>query len=131
LSGGGLQTLWTAALDERIQIAVISGYFYGFKQSLLELHNNCSCNYVPHLWEHVDIGDIASLIAPRRLLIETGDQDELNGRDGLDNVFPQIKTVEKAYRLYEKLQNLKHFIGHGAHQWFGNDVIEWLRVIQD
>lgn len=29
LSGGGLQTLWTAALDERVTAAVVSGYFYG------------------------------------------------------------------------------------------------------
>ena len=43
LSGGGLQTLWASALDERIKCAVISGYLYGYKESLLDLHTNCSC----------------------------------------------------------------------------------------
>ena len=46
LSGGGLQTLWAAALDDRIRCAVISGYLYGYKESLLDLPDNCSCNYV-------------------------------------------------------------------------------------
>ena len=40
---------------------------------------NCSCNYVPHLFEHVDMGDVGALIAPRPLLVETGTHDDLNG----------------------------------------------------
>ena len=55
-SGGGLQTLYLAALDERVRYAVISGYLYGFKDSLLELNGNCSCNYVPGLWNALDMG---------------------------------------------------------------------------
>ena len=47
--GGGLQTLYLAALDERVAAAVISGYFYGVRDSLLHLSMNCPCNYVPHL----------------------------------------------------------------------------------
>ena len=52
------------ALDDRVKCAVVSGYFYGYKQSLLEQHQNCSCNYVPRLYEHVDMGDVGALIAP-------------------------------------------------------------------
>lgn len=59
-SGGGMQTLWLAALDERVKLAVISGYLYGYRDALLTLNNNCSCNYVPHPWEHLGMGDIAS-----------------------------------------------------------------------
>ena len=82
LSGGGLQTLWLAALDERVCAAVISGYFYGYKDSLLRLNDNCSCNYIPGLWSLADMGDIAALIAPRPLFIETGDVDSSMGRAG-------------------------------------------------
>ena len=99
LSGGGLQTLWFAALDERVRCAVISGYYYGFKDSLLRLCSNCSCNYVPHLWENADVGDIAALIAPRPLLIETGSLDSLNRERGLANVYEQFEITEGAYRL--------------------------------
>ena len=70
-SGGGMQTLWLAALDDRVKFAAVSGYMYGYRDALLTLNNNCSCNYVPHLWEHLDMGDIASLIAPRPLWVQS------------------------------------------------------------
>ena len=66
-SGGGMQTLRLAALDDRVKMAAVSGYLYGYRDALLTLNSNCSCNYVPHLWEYLDMGDIASLIAPRPL----------------------------------------------------------------
>lgn len=127
LSGGGLQTLWAAALDERIRCAVISGYLYGCKESLLDLHTHCSCNYVPHLWEHVDMGDIAALIAPRPLLVETGARDPLNGASGLKNVESQMRIIRKAYRLLDASQNLKHDIFDGEHRWNGVEAIPWMK----
>lgn len=127
LSGGGLQTLWATALDDRIHAAVISGYFYGYEQSLLELHNNCWCNYIPRLYEYVDIGEIGALIAPRPLFIETGDKDTLNGREEVDNVKRPLETVKKAYRLFDKTANVRHSVCHGEHQWYGEGVAEWLK----
>ena len=127
LSGGGLQTLWASALDDRIKCAVISGYLYGYKESLLDLHTNCSCNYVPHLYEYVDMGDIAALIAPRPLLVETGTQDELNGASGLDNVRSQMQIIRKAYRLLNSEELLKHDIFEGEHRWNGIEAIPWMQ----
>lgn len=127
LSGGGLQTLWATALDDRIKAAVVSGYFYGYEQSLLVLRGNCSCNYVPHLWEHVDMGDIAALIAPRKLMIETGNADPLNGDPGLDNVKSQLEITSAAYELLAKTENLKHSIQPGEHKWYGVGVVDWLK----
>jgi dienelactone hydrolase len=127
LSGGGLQTLWAAALDERIGCAVVSGYMYGYKQSLLDQHGHCSCNYVPHLYEYADMGDIAALIAPRPLLIETGDEDTLNGADGLDNVKPQVEIAREAYRVAGNEDDLYHDIFHGPHRWNGIEAVPWMR----
>jgi dienelactone hydrolase len=118
LSGGGLQTLYASALDERVSAAATSGYFFGVKESLLDtLH--CPCNYIPHLYEHVDMGDIAALIAPRPLLVETGDHDPLNGPSGLKNVTSQTAITRKAYRLLGKSKNLRHAIFPGPHRWNG------------
>lgn len=126
LSGGGLQTLWATALDTRIRCAVISGYLYGYKESLLDQHMNCSCNYVPHLYEYVDMGDIASLIAPRPLLVETGSEDPANGAGGLANVRSQMRTMRKAYRVHEAGRMLKHDIFEGPHRWNGVKAIPWM-----
>ena len=98
LSGGGLQTLWAATPDDRIKCAVVSGYFCGSRAALVELHR-CSCNYVPHLYEYADMGDIGALIAPRPLLISTGAQDPLNGASSVKNVKSQVAIARRAYRL--------------------------------
>lgn len=125
LSGGGLQSLWLAALDERIQAAVVSGYFYGYEQSLLEI-DCCCCNYVPHLFEKVDMGDFGALIAPRPLLIETGDEDGLNGRDNLDNVRPQVAIARQAYEALGAAEDFVHHVFPGPHKWCGERALPFL-----
>jgi dienelactone hydrolase len=126
LSGGGLQTLWFTALDDRVKAAVVSGYFYGVKQSLLDMHGNCSCNYVPHLWENADHGDLGALIAPRPLMIQSGDQDPLNGADGLGNVRPQIAIAHKVYEILGAPEYPKHDIFPGPHRWDGTNTVPFL-----
>ncbi|MEZ4727521.1 MAG: alpha/beta hydrolase family protein [Caldilineaceae bacterium] len=126
LSGGGLQTLWLAALDERIACAVISGYFYGVDDSLLHLSGNCDCNYIPHMWEAADMGDVAALIAPRPLLIETARQDPLNGPRGIDNVLEQYAITEQAYQLLDTPERLILDLFDGGHVWHGTAAMDWL-----
>ena len=125
LSGGGLQTLYFSALDQRIGYTAISGYFYGFRESLLEMHN-CSCNYVPRLWEYFDVGELGCLIAPRPLVIETGDEDPLNGKSGLDNVYPYVEQVRRAFALYGREDDFCHDVFHGPHRWNGVASMERL-----
>lgn len=128
LSGGGLQTLWATAMDDQhlIRAAVVSGYFYGYRESLLVSHGNCSCNYVPHLYEQADMGDLGALIAPRPLLIETGDQDPLNGESGVKNVKSQVKITRKAYATFSARGKLSHDVFAGKHRWHGTVAIPWL-----
>ncbi|MBN1285376.1 MAG: hypothetical protein JXB47_08260 [Anaerolineae bacterium] len=129
LSGGGLQTLWATALDtgRRIKCAVISGYLYGYKEALLDMHENCSCNYVPHLYEYVDMGDIGALIAPRPLLVETGTRDPLNGASGVANVTSQMDIMRRAYALFGAEDKLAHDVFEGVHMWHGVEAIPWLK----
>lgn len=117
-SGGGLQALWLAALDDRVRRVVISGYMYGYKDALLKLNGNCSCNYVPGLWRLLDMGDIGSLIAPRPLTVQSGTEDHLNGERGIENVREQMEIIRKAYRLFgaeEKLIWQRFPGGHRFH----------------
>jgi hypothetical protein len=119
MSGGGMQTLWLAALDDRIRAAVVSGYFYGFHDAHLVLSHNCGCNFVPNLWATIDMGDLGALIAPRHLFIETGDKDHLNGRNGLANVYPQVEIARSAYRTSGAESGLVHHVFDGGHEWNG------------
>lgn len=124
-SGGGMQALWLAALDQRIKRAVISGYMYGYRDSLLILNGNCSCNYVPGLWQLADMGDIGSLIAPRQLIVQSCREDHLNGARGLENVYEQTAVIRGAYDLCGKAALFAHDIREGGH-CFHPEVLERL-----
>lgn len=127
MSGGGMQTIFFSALDDRIAATVTSGYFYGYKQALLEQAQNCSCNFVPHLWEAIDMGDIGCMIAPRPFLVESGNQDHLNGAGGIANVNSQVEIARGAYKIFKVEERLWQNIGEGGHLWFGNKTPEFLK----
>lgn len=128
-SGGGYMTLYLAALDPRVRKAFVSGYLYGVDDSLLHLNGNCSCNYVPGLWRLLDMGDIASLIAPRPLLVQSCEGDHLNGARGLANVDEQLDIVRDAYELVGHAEDLSHEVCPGGHHLgvahLAEDI-EWL-----
>jgi dienelactone hydrolase len=117
-SGGGLYTMWLAAMDDRIQLAVISGYLHGYYDSILETHL-CTCNFVPGLWNHYDVCDIASLIAPRPLFFENGRSDILNGPRGIEDPVSQYEKVKQAYGVFQKEELVQHGIFDGPHMWYG------------
>ncbi len=125
-SGGGLQMLYLAALDARLAATVISGYFYGVRDSLLHLSMNCPCNYVPHLWELADMGDIGALISPRPLFIESARQDPLNGPRGIINVQEQVDIARQAYAVLGAEDRLATHSFDGPHTWHGATAFDWL-----
>lgn len=138
-SGGGYMTLYLAALDPRVCKAFVSGYLYGVDDSLLHLNGNCSCNYTPGLWRLLDMGDIASLIAPRPLLVQSCEEDHLNGSRGLKNVGEQLEIVRDAYKLLGRRDGLRHEVCPGEHhlgvahlaediEWLDSHVAECARA---
>lgn len=138
-SGGGYMTLYLAALDPRVRKAFVSGYLYGVDDSLLHLNGNCSCNYTPGLWRLLDMGDIASLIAPHPLLVQSCEEDHLNGSRGLKNVDEQLEVVRDAYKLLGRRDGLRHEVCPGEHhlgvahlaediEWLDSHVAECARA---
>lgn len=128
-SGGAMQSLYLSALDERIHAVFLSGYMYGFRDSLLKMNRNCSCNYVPHLMEHFDMGDIASLIAPRRLMIQSCREDRLAGTRGLANVQEQVDIIRANYAVTGIAEHVQQDIEDGPHHIDTRhlqDITAWL-----
>lgn len=131
-SGGAMQSLYLSALDERIHASFLSGYMYGFRDSLLQMNRNCSCNYVPHLMEHFDMGDIASLIAPRRLMIQSCREDRLAGARGLANVQEQVDIIRANYAVIGNTENVQQDIEDGPHHLDTRhlqDIAKWLGAV--
>jgi cephalosporin-C deacetylase-like acetyl esterase len=74
-SGGGLNTLFTAALDERVRAAVVVGFTFEFNNWLKYAGTHCTCTHLPGMLRGMEWFEIAGLIAPRALMMLQGDQD--------------------------------------------------------
>lgn len=125
-SGGGNLSLWLSALDERVKKTIISGYYHSYRGSILR-SNQCGCNFVPNLYRFADLGDIGALIAPRKLYIESGDCDPLNGEDGIRDVLGQVDITKRAYETLNVPHHLIHRIHTGGHKFYGENVEFFLR----
>lgn len=117
-SGGAVSALWLAALDERVKTVYLSGYFHSFKDTLYQ-SNFCGCNFIPNLWELLDMDALAMMTAPRKLYIETGCKDTLNGRHGIGGVEELVKKTEWVYKNIFDSDSLKFTVCEDAHKWYG------------
>jgi hypothetical protein len=122
ISGGGTITLFGAAMEERIKAVLISGYLCTFFDSILSVAH-CIDNYVPGILQWAEMSDVAGLIAPRPLMAESGDTD---------NIFP-VEATRKAFgevkRVYETLgagDRIHHQIFAGPHEFNGREGLPLL-----
>ena len=126
LSEGGKRTLYLAALDDRIRAAVISGYFTTLKGEIRHWRNFANwdiCNYVPGLLRYADYTDLAALIAPRPLLIESGTDDDLYDQGAVSEALQQIAAVYNAHGVPDRLSS---DVFAGGHRWSGQQSYSWL-----
>ena len=92
ISGGGTITTFATALDPRIKAALISGYLNTFRDSIFSL-SHCIDNYVPGILQWCEMYDIAGLIAPRPLFVESGDKDAIFPVEASRESFAKVKKV--------------------------------------
>ena len=95
-SGGGLNTLFTTALDDRVQCGVLAGYVYQSSNWIKYSGPNGTCCFVPGLYREMDWFEIAALAAPRAMMMLQGDEDYIF----------QISGARKAGRSTEALYDL-------------------------
>ncbi|MBI2914624.1 MAG: acetylxylan esterase [Firmicutes bacterium] len=122
LSGGGMITLYSAAIDDRITASVISGYLCTFRGSIMEV-GHCLCNYVPGILKYGEMYDIAALIAPKPLFIEAGTRDPIFPVEAVQEAY---KKLRRAYELVGAPESLDIHIFDGQHEWRGERSYPWL-----
>ncbi len=122
LSGGGMLTLFTTALDQRITCAVVSGYFNTFRDLIMAVRH-CLCNFVPGIARAAEMEDIAGLVAPRPILFETGTQDPIFPTRATQQAYQRL---QKIYSVFESAQHLDIDVFEGEHAWSGAKAYNWL-----
>jgi hypothetical protein len=107
-------SLFAAACDTRIKIAVPGSYFCTFQDSIGSIEH-CDCNYIPGILRLGEMYDIAGLIAPRPFCAIAGEEDP---------IFP----IAAVRRSYEKLHAIfsvagapdkcRLYVGQGGHRYY-------------
>ena len=96
ISGGGTCTTFAAALDTRIRAAMISGYVNTFRDSIMSL-SHCIDNYVPGILNWAEQYDVAGLIAPRPLFVESGIKDDIFPVEASKASFARVRRVYETF----------------------------------
>lgn len=123
ISGGGTVSLFSAALDERIKIAVVSGYFNTFRDSIVSL-SHCIDNYVPGILNYIEMYDVAGLIAPRGLFVESGTRDPIFPIEGSRKGFKQAQSI---YATFAASDRIGQEIFDDGHIFHGKGAFEFLQ----
>ena len=116
-SGGGTATYYAACLDERIKIAMPSCAVCTYRDSIIDLHH-CVCNYVPNIARYFDMGDLAVMIAPKKLVVVCGENDPIFPLFGVKETFDIIKTLYTACSMPDSCSLV---IGKGGHRFYADD----------
>lgn len=119
-SYGATMTLFLAAVDDRVRAAVVSGYLSSWRAAHRVPWNMCGSQVMPGMLGSLEHVDVAALVAPRPLLVETGSEDLL---------FPEAvarETVAELRGVYGQLgapdSAVVHDVFDGEHRWHGEQV---------
>ncbi len=129
ISMGATRTWWLMALDERLKAGVAIACLTRY-QNLIQHHQLKAHGiyyFVPGLLNHFDTEAVVSLIAPRPVLFQTGDQD---GGSPVDGIHAIETAVRPFYGLYAREQNFQSIIypglGHVYTPEMWQRTLDWL-----
>jgi hypothetical protein len=113
-SGGGAYTWLTAALDERVQVAVPVAGMTDLQNYVVDgcVAGHCDCMFIVNTYRW-DYAKVAALIAPRPLLLSNSDKDKIFPLDGVQRVHRAVASI---YELYGASDKLGLLITEGPHK---------------
>jgi Abhydrolase family len=122
ISGGGTATSFAAALEPRIRAAMVSGYLNTFRDSIGSLAH-CIDNYVPGILNWAEMHDVAGLVAPRPLFIESGERDTIFPIDASVECFNRVREI---YQVFGAADRVEQEVFPGEHSSWGKRGIPFL-----
>jgi len=116
-SGGGTQTFMLCAVDDRIRVAAPVNMVSAIMQG------GCECENAPLLRLEANNVEIASMMAPRPMLMVSATGDWT--RNTLQLEYPAVREVYKLYDAEDKVHAVRFDAGHNYNLDSRNAVYEW------
>lgn len=123
LSLGGETVMYVAALDERIKIAISSGWLTTVPNMK---HGHCPCWNFPGLEENFEFSDIFACVAPRPLVLEIGRKEKAPGGFPVEIAEKAFREIQRAYRVFEAEEKCALDVHDGGHVFHGELALEWI-----
>ena len=127
-SGGGLNTLYAAAIDERIRVAVPVVYVSTLREFLGTRHSHCPCSHVNGLASFADMGDVVALNAPRPTLLITATQDPSFTPKGAYDAAEEARGAFSLLGVEQHLEVREFDAPHGYDQEMREAMYGWLAL---
>jgi dienelactone hydrolase len=112
-SGGGNQTMYAGALDERFA-AVVPVCSVGTYQAYLRAAC-CVCEVLPGALRFTEEGDVLGLVAPRALMVINATQDAFQFSVG--EAKKSLARAETIFRLHHAEEKLAHAVFESPHAY--------------
>lgn len=121
-SGGGTATYYLACMDERIAAAAPCCSVCTYEASIAAMPH-CMCNHIPGIRKYFEMGDLACLIAPRKLVVAAGAKDDIFPLDGVKKTYG---TIERIYEAAGAKENCALVVGELGHLNYADLIWEKL-----
>ncbi len=117
-SGGGTATFYAACLEHRFDGYMPSCAISTYHDSIVVSHH-CTCNYIPGIAKYFDMGDLAILIAPKKLVVVCGTYDDIFPLPGVKKMFGIMQDL---YRASGAEDACALVIGAEGHRFYADDA---------
>jgi len=116
--------LFLSAIDERIKFSCASKSACTYKNKMQNHVGIEMASVIPGFIQKYDIYDLVRCIAPRHLLIVSGEDDKYS-KDA-DFIVEQAKSSYAEYRALDNLYHMKYSGGHHLTKEQFDFIIEWV-----
>ncbi|HJZ58188.1 MAG TPA: prolyl oligopeptidase family serine peptidase, partial [Gemmataceae bacterium] len=115
ISGGGATTVWVAAADERVKVAVPVSGMSDLESYVTNqvINGHCDCMFVhnAYRWEWTTI---LALFAPKPLLFANSDMDPIFPMDGNRRI---IARLRQCYEMLGAKDKVDEYVSKGNHDY--------------
>ncbi|MCK4284228.1 MAG: acetylxylan esterase [Candidatus Brocadiae bacterium] len=123
-SGGGTVTFYAACLDPRIKLAVPSCSFCAYADSSMKIVHCGDC-YIPGILRVAEMGEVAGLIAPRKLLVVAGEEDDISPVGGVRAAFETARGIFAAAGCEDAIRLI---VGPEGHRFYAE--LAWPQIME-